>query len=222
MAAYTSSQQRWAVPDGATEFVLVRHGASEGFDSARPFPLVGGHGDPALSPEGVAQAELVGARLADERVDALYVTPLRRTGQTAAPFLERRPMAVRVEPDLREVYLGEWEGGWFRKFAAEGHPRYLRSLEEDEWGHIPGAETTAALTARCVGALGRLHAAHPGERVVCIVHGGVVGTLCAHATGARTTAFSGADNASMHTIVVLGDVFVLRRFNDTAHLDRPV
>jgi hypothetical protein len=34
VAAYTSSQQRWAVPDGATEFVLVRHGASEGFDSA--------------------------------------------------------------------------------------------------------------------------------------------------------------------------------------------
>jgi 2,3-bisphosphoglycerate-dependent phosphoglycerate mutase len=217
--SFSQSQQRYAAPSGATEIVLVRHGSTEGFDPARPFPLVGGHGDPALSPEGETQALLVAERLATERVDALYVTSLRRTIQTAAPFLARRPMPARVEPELREVYLGEWEGGWFRKFAAEGDARYLRSLEEGEWGHIPGAETTAAFTRRCVDAVARIHRAHVDERVVCVVHGGVIGAICAHATRAHATAFAGADNGSMHTVIALGADLWLRRFNDTTHLD---
>lgn len=212
-------QVRWAPPAGATEFVLVRHGASEPFHPDRPFPLVGGHGDPALAPEGREQAERVGERLAGERVDALYVTTLQRTIQTASPFLVRRPMPANVEPDLREVYLGEWEGGWFRHYASIGDERYLAAMAEDEWGHIPGAETSAEFKGRCIDALVRLHARHQDERVVCVVHGGVIGVICAHATGAAATAFAGADNGSMHTIVMVDDQLFLRRFNDTAHLD---
>lgn len=211
-------QTRYAPPAGATEFVLVRHGASEAF-IGQPFPTVGGHGDPALAADGEKQAELVGQRLAQERVDAIYVTTLRRTAQTAAPFLERSGMVAVVEPDLREVFLGEWEGGLFRQYAADGHPAYLRMMEENEWGHIPGAETSAQLRARCHAGLQRLHARHPDQRVVCVVHGGVISTLLDRAVGADGRTFWGAENASMHTIVVLGDVWQLRRFNDTTHLD---
>ena len=45
--------------------------------------LLDGQGDPALAPEGRVQAEKVCARLAHERIDAIYVTTLRRTAQTA-------------------------------------------------------------------------------------------------------------------------------------------
>jgi len=51
------------------------------------------------------------------------------------------------------------------------------------------------------------------------VHGGVIGALAAHAAGARPRSFDGADNCSMHTLVLLGTTFQLRRFNDTTHLD---
>jgi len=43
--------------------------------------------------------------------------------------------------------------------------------------------------------------------------------LAAHAAGARPRSFDGADNCSMHTLVLLGTTFQLRRFNDTTHLD---
>ena len=128
-------------------------------------------------------------------------------------------ITARVEPALREVFLGAWEGGRLRAYAAQQDPIWLRVVADGEWGHIPGAESSARLQQRCVDALQRLHAAHPGQRVVCVVHGGVIGTLAAHAVGARHRSFDGADNGSLHSIVVLGTQWWLRRFNDTAHLD---
>ncbi|MBX3315210.1 MAG: histidine phosphatase family protein, partial [Actinobacteria bacterium] len=114
MTARAVRQARFRRPPGATDVILVRHGESEPAVEGVPFPLVDGHGDPALSPEGIEQAALVADRLQHERLDAVYVTTLRRTAQTAAPLLERIGLDARVEADLREVHLGEWEGGQFR------------------------------------------------------------------------------------------------------------
>ena len=77
------------LPPGATELLLVRHGQSQAYVPGAPFPLVGGHGDPPLTEYGHRQAELVGARLADVKLDAIYVTTLTRTAQTAAPLAAR-------------------------------------------------------------------------------------------------------------------------------------
>ncbi|MGV3759310.1 MAG: histidine phosphatase family protein, partial [Actinomycetota bacterium] len=65
----------------------------------------------------------------------------------------------------------------------------------------------------------RIAAAHPDQRVAVFAHGGVIGQILSHATGARGFAFSGCDNASISHLVVQGDRWVLRRFNDTTHLD---
>jgi len=51
------------------------------------------------------------------------------------------------------------------------------------------------------------------------VHGGVIGQACALATGAPTFSFIGADNASISQIVAMPEPWMLRRFNDTGHLD---
>jgi probable phosphoglycerate mutase len=63
-------------------------------------------------------------------------------------------------------------------------------------------------------------AAHPGRRVVVVTHGGVIGHLLHQATGARRFAFSGAANASISEVVHVGEHQLVRRFNDTAHLER--
>ena len=68
--------------------LLVRHAASEAYLDGNLFPLVDGHGDPPLSVEGKQQAERVCARLAGTGVEAIYVSNLRRTAQTAAPLAE--------------------------------------------------------------------------------------------------------------------------------------
>ena len=215
-------QARYQRPPGATELVLVRHGESAAAVPGESFELVDGHGDPPLAPEGVEHAERVGERLAREGgIDAVYVTSLRRTVETAAPFLRLvgDTVPVTVEPDLREVFLGEWEGGTFRTKVREMDPIAVRMFTEERWDVIPGAEPADAFGARVRGAVARLHAAHPDQRIAVFTHGGVIGRILSEAAGSRPFAFNGADNGSISHVVVFGERWAVRRYNDTAHLD---
>lgn len=211
-------QSRFATPPGASELVLVRHGESEPLVEGNPFPLVDGHGDPALAPEGRAQAELVGERLSTEPIAAIYVTTLRRTHETAAPLAARLGLTPTVEPDLREVHLGDWEGELFRQKVADGDPVVVQMFTEQRWDLIPGSESGESFTARVRAGITRIAAAHPDQRVAVVVHGGVIGEVLAQATGSRPWAFVGADNASISRLVVTPDRWVVRGFNDTVHL----
>ena len=212
-------QQRFAPPPGATELVLVRHGESEAYVEGQPFALVGGQGDPPLSAHGTEQARRVCARLSAEPIKAIYVTTMQRTAQTAAALGDQLGLELLTEPDLREVHLGDWEGGLYRQMVAQGHPVILQAAAEERWDVIPGAESNAALAGRLRAAVERIAGSHPGERVAAFTHGGVIGMMMALASGSRPFAFIGAGNASISRIVIAGDRWIVRGFNDTAHLD---
>ena len=211
-------QTRFTRPPGATELWLVRHGESRAATADNPFPLVDGHGDPELHANGRAQAERVADLLQDEVIDALYVTNLRRTAETAAPLCARRGFQPTVEPDLREVLLGEWEGGTLRIKAHEQDPIFLRVQQEERWDLIPGAESNAALTARTSAAIERIVARHRDQRVVAFVHGGIIANILATLSRARPFAFVGAENGSLSRLVFHEGRGRVLSFNEIRHL----
>ena len=213
-------QRAWALPDNATEVLLVRHGASQDAIPGEPFEMVEGHADPALSPIGEQQAELVGARLAADPPATLFVTSLRRTVQTAAPLVAATGLEPTVIPDLSEVHLGEWEGGELRIRTAHGDPLVRTIFEEQRWDVIPGAEPMEEFAERTRrGLLRVVELTGPGRVAVAVVHGGVIGELAHQATGAPALSFIHAENTSITRIVVFADGrWLLRSFNDTAHL----
>lgn len=211
-------QRPFQAPPGATEILLVRHGQSAAFKDGEPFDLVDGQGDPPLTTHGRWQAAQVGDRLRHVAIDAVYVTNLRRTVQTAEPLLDHLGREASVEPDLREVHLGEWEGGIFRKKVAERDPAFLEVERSQDWSAIPGAESFEQLQRRVVAAIDRIHRTHRGGRVVAVSHGGAIGAALSHATGSRPLAFAATDNASIAHLIVLDDRWILRRYNDTGHL----
>lgn len=211
-------QHSYQAPAGATEVLLVRHGESRAASADNPFPLVDGHGDPELHPNGEQQAIMVGERLRHETIAAIYVSNLRRTQQTAAPLSRHLNLQPKIDPDLREVFLGEWEGGVMRIRAAAGDPIFAQMQEQQRWDVIPGGESWDNLNTRLLRGLGRIHAAHPNEKVVAVVHGGVIGHLVAHASGAQRFAFNGADNGSITHLVVHGEQIKVRSFNDNTHV----
>jgi probable phosphoglycerate mutase len=214
-------QRAFVLPPDATEVILARHGASAPAFPGEPFPPDAyGHGDPPLAPEGERQAEALAARLAEEPASALFVTTLRRTVETAAPLAERTGLDPVVVPELREVNLGEWEGGEWRIRLATGDPLAVRVVTEERWDLIPGAEHPDDFSARVRAGIERVvELTGPGGAAIAIVHGGVIGEICRQATDSRPFAFVHSDNASITRVVVFADGrWLLRSFNDTAHL----
>jgi probable phosphoglycerate mutase len=211
-------QHRFTPPPGSCEILLVRHGESQPAYPGSPFPLADGRADPELAPEGAEQAERVMQRLAAQRIDAIYVTSLRRTVQTAGPLARRLGLVPNVERELREVGLGDWES-IFRQKVAENGPLAQRMWAEGRWDVIPGAESAAEFAARVRGAIERIAVAHPDQRVAVLTHGGVIGQAMALASGSRVFAFIGADNGSVSHLVIANGQWIIRGFNDTAHLE---
>ena len=119
-------------------------------------------------PEGHEQAALVADRLiaSGERIAAIYVTTLRRTHETAAPLAARLGIEPQVEPDLREVFLGEWEGGELRRRVIDQDPLAAAMFEAGRWDIIPGAEPDDDFRSRVQRGIERIAAAHPDEVVV--------------------------------------------------------
>ena len=211
-------QHRYTKPGGATDIILVRHGQSRAASLEDPFDLVDGQGDPELSREGRRQAMRLNERLANEPIDSIYVTNMRRTTETAEPLAHRLNLIPRLEKDLREVHLGEWEGGLFRIKAAEPDPLYLELLRQQDWGVIPGAESRDQLRSRVLSAMKRIVTVHPNQTVMIVSHGGVISQILSHVTASRAFSFNSVDNASISHIVAESNQMVLRRFNDTSHL----
>ena len=113
-----------------------------------PFPLLEGQSDPPLAPEGELQARALAERLAGEPIAGVFISPLRRTAQTAAPLAALTGAEPVVLPDLREVYVGELEGGEFRIRVADGDPLIARVWAEERWDVIPGAEPMETFARR--------------------------------------------------------------------------
>ncbi|HWE09114.1 MAG TPA: histidine phosphatase family protein [Solirubrobacteraceae bacterium] len=215
-----ASQRPYTPPPGATEVIVVRHGASADAVPGKRFPLIEGRGDPPLSVAGEAQAAAVAARLGGEPIDAIYVTPLQRTQRTAAPLAA----ALRLEPvvidELIEVSLGDWEGGEYRLRAAAGDPLVRKVFEEDRWDALPNGETADSLARRVRAGIVRIIELTGPDRVaVAVLHGGVIGEVCRQATQSRALAFVHSDNGSISRLVIGADgSWLLRGFNDTSHL----
>jgi probable phosphoglycerate mutase len=216
--AETYTQYHFRLPEGATDVLLVRHGESAPMGPTGFPKTAAGQADPPLSPTGQQQAKAVSARLAEVGLDALYVSSLRRTHETIAPLVEATGLQPTVVDDFREVYLGEWEGGEFRRRAIIKDPRMMQLLAGGSWGLVPGAEPPDEFAARVRRALENIHTAHPGQRVAVVCHGGVIGQALALASGSNALAFMSCDNTSISQLVLSGNTWIVRRFNDTEHL----
>jgi probable phosphoglycerate mutase len=200
-----------------TEVVLVRHARSADVVPGEPESF-----DPVLHTEGVAQARALARRLHPKTLDAVYASGLVRTQLTAAPVLEGRQLELAIEPDLREVFLGEWEGGVFRQKAADGGPEWRRFLDTGRWDVIPGAESDAALRARMVRAVDTIAARHEGGSVLVVSHGGAINAFLAEILGVGRTQFTAVENTGV-TIVRYGHGRrMLLTVNDTHHLYDPL
>ncbi|MFA0753980.1 MAG: hypothetical protein IMHGJWDQ_001783 [Candidatus Fervidibacter sp.] len=150
----------------ATWVYLVRHGQTVWNEEGR----LCGRSDIPLSEEGIRQACKVAERLAKLPLTAVYASPLLRARQTAEIIASFHQLPVCLEPDLREVDYGEWEGMRVVE-VAERSPE----LEKLRWEApmqftAPGGEPMAQFAQRVIGAVQRIVAAHPHATLCVVAH----------------------------------------------------
>lgn len=153
------------------QLILVRHAEPETVHAAPD-----GRADPGLTPAGDGQAaRLVGA-LADDPVDALVTSPMRRARRTAAPLACALGIEPEVLADLRE-YDSDLD---FYVPVAELATERPQDWERMRAGLLPAGVDADGFTARAVAAVEHVVAAHPGHATAVVVaHAGVVNAYLA-------------------------------------------
>jgi broad specificity phosphatase PhoE len=214
--------------------LMVRHGATANNAAAR----YTGQSDVPLSPLGERQVEAVARVLADVRLDAIISSDLARARSTAEAIARYHQVLVLLDPDLREIAIGAWEGLTYAE-ALQRDPELVAAWQSGRPESLrvapPGGETTLVFRDRLARALDRWRAAYsqPDDTVLWVTHGGVLGVLLCHLLGmdlTRRWQFR-KDNAAI-TELEIGDnpvqadtdtgasipYAILMRLNDTSHL----
>jgi probable phosphoglycerate mutase len=194
-----------------TTLLLVRHAATALTAQHRFSGSTGA--DPELSAVGEEQAARVAARLARRPgIAAVVCSPAARTRRTAAVIAAACNLPVEVEPELREVDFGAWEGRTGAE-VAERWPAELAAWRAGEPVRPPGGETVEEVGGRVAAVLPRF-----GGTVVLVSHMYPIRTSVADALG--------APRATIHRmrldptgLTEIRDRDTLVRYNDAAHLD---
>ncbi len=151
-----------------TSIYLVRHGAHDRLglylDGRRP-------GVP-LSELGRRQAERLADRLARERVDRVYTSPIERARQTAAPIAARLGVTLETEPALEEIDFGEWTGMAFDALRPSEQWQHWNSARAI--AQAPSGETMRAAQARMLDFIDARRAAAPEEACVLVGHADLI------------------------------------------------
>lgn len=151
---------------GKTRLYMIRHGQSEG----NLYNLFLGHTDLDLTELGHRQAEKTAEYLASLPVDAIYASDLKRAFHTALHTAEKKGLPVRPDPQLREIFAGEWEGVPF----ADLETKYAESFHvwKEDFGasRCDGGESVAELNERILAAVKRIAEENEGKSVCLFSH----------------------------------------------------
>ncbi|MEN9983969.1 MAG: hypothetical protein RI918_1938 [Pseudomonadota bacterium] len=208
----------------ATRVLAIRHGETSWNVDTR----IQGKLDIGLNDNGRKQAERLGAALAKSQaqeplnvISAIYSSDLWRAYDTALSISQATGVPVVADEGLRERGFGVFEGKTFDEIAQLWPDQSLRWRQRDPHFCPEGGESLTQFTERILKASEALAAAHPGQQIALVAHGGVMDVLYRAATGQgiqapRTWSLG---NAVINRLLWTPAGFTLVGWNDAQHLE---
>ena len=206
--------------ESPTRITAVRHGETAWNAVTR----LQGQLDIDLNDLGRWQAERAGAALADSALQVIYSSDLCRAHHTAQAIARQcgiAPPDIRTHPGLRERCFGRFEGLTYAQ-VDDLHPEEaLRWKQRDPAWAPPGGESQTQVFERVHAALSAIAAAHPGEHIAIVTHGGVLDVFYRLATGQGISAARTWDlgNCAINRLLWTPQALTLVGWADTGHLD---
>lgn len=148
------------------ELILIRHGQTEWNATGR----WQGQADPPLNEVGRAQASRTALELRDQNIDVLISSDLLRAQQTAEIVAAALNLDVRLEPRLREVHLGDWQGLYSDEIRTRWPERMQQWIDTPLATTAPNGESIVQLAERVLAAVNDLTQQHAQQRVGIVAH----------------------------------------------------
>lgn len=163
----------------STTILLVRHGVTSSTGKVLPGRAKGLH----LSETGIAQAETAATRIADlsKQPTALYVSPLERTRETAAPIARALGLKAQIHRGLIECDFGDWTGAQLS--ALQKKPEWRTVQTAPSAFRFPNGESFTDMQRRIWDALCEIAERHRGETVVAVSHADPIKAAVTYAQG---------------------------------------
>src|SRR5579872_929607 len=205
----------------STRLFLVRHAESI-WNAER---LVQGQADPPLSKPGIEQAARLAEALSPRPISAVYTSPLQRARLTAATIARPHGLRPRLEPALREISLGAWQGRPLlargRHSPLAGH-RSFADLSSDEAiddpaVQAPSGESLFAALNRVAPVLDEIVSSHREATIVLVTHSIIGRVALCHLldAGLQLVPRLKLKVASISMVRIDGDGPVLERLGET-------
>ena len=196
-----------------TRIFLVRHGQTVWHADNRYC----GVSDVELSPLGHEQAGRLAGWATTQRIDAIWVSPLKRALDTAAPVARALGLTPHVEPLLAELDFGQGEGLTATEMAAKFPEAWAAFKADPVRHHLAGGEDPHKLVDRAAKAFNDLTAAHPAGHVLVIAHTTLIRLMLCHwldiPLANYRRMFPALDNIAVTEFDLDATSFALRRFN---------
>ena len=205
------------MPDSVTRILAIRHGETAWNVDMR----IQGQLDIPLNETGRWQAHRLALTVSDEDIAAVYASDLLRAFQTAQAVAAGCGRPIVTDVGLRERGFGVFEGFTFNEIAARWPEQSERWRRRDPDFAPDGGESLRDFYARSVEATTRLAAAHPGETIALVAHGGVMDCLYRAASRLDLQAPRSWQllNASVNRLLLTESGLTLVGWNDTYHLE---
>jgi alpha-ribazole phosphatase len=196
----------------ASLIYLLRHGEVVGAETRRFI----GHLDVPLSDVGERQCAAQAVRLRGVELAAVFSSDLARSRRSAQIIGAPHGLGPTALPALREMAMGRWDGLTAAEIRAREPEAFTDWMARVGEFPFPDGESVPDLVARAVPAFEAIAAAHAGQAIAIVAHGGTNRALLCHVFGlppGRLLAF-GQDYGAL--TVLEGGVrgWALRRLNE--------
>lgn len=196
--------------------ILVRHGQTEWNRESR----ILGHTDIELNEEGRKQVERLALALKEERVAAIYSSPLRRALETAQTIAGFHRLGVKSDDAFKEIDAGELDGLTYEEMGAHYGDFLKQWLKGASSLVMPGGESLEQLQHRAWQGVERMLQDHSQGVVIMVSHNCTILCIICKALGLDLSQFRRLrlNVASISILDFGGRGTLLMLFNDTCHL----
>ncbi len=204
--------------------ILVRHGETE-WNKQEVFR---GTIDVELNSTGLKQAQAVGEGLKNQKINAVYSSPLSRALQTAQIIVDcLRPnscefgyLRVNVEMGFTDLNYGEWQGVSHDDAKMQYPELYTQWHEQPHRVCFPSGECLDGVRARAMKAIKRILSEHANDTVVIVAHRVVNKAILCAVLGIDTSHFwrIRQDTCCINIFEDSPHGYVIFHLNDVCHL----